>query len=72
MNNHEKEMVTRLEAMPLDQARHEIASGAFGAIGSQKHTFCSSWLAAKEAARRDTREEETLRIARTEGLVSGK
>ena len=57
-------MVSRLEAMPLDQARHEIATGAFGAIGSPNHAFCSDWLAAKEAAQRGTKEEETMRIAR--------
>jgi hypothetical protein len=64
MNNHEKEMVARLAAMSLNQARHEIASGAFGAFGSPNYAFCSSLLAAKEAAQRDTREEEALRIAR--------
>jgi len=50
--------------MPLDKARYEIVTGTFGDIGSQNHDLCSSWLAAKEAALRDTREEETLRIAR--------
>jgi len=64
MNRHEEEMIDRLEAMPLDQARHAIAMGAFGAIGSLNHAFCSSWLAAKEASLKDEREQETLRIAR--------
>lgn len=64
MNNHEKELVGRLEAMPLEQARHEISTGAFGGIGGPDHAFCLSWLADKEAVRRDIREGETLRIAR--------
>jgi hypothetical protein len=66
MNNHEKEMIARLEAMPLNEARREIASGgtAFGNIGSPDHAFCSSWLGAKEATSNDKRTEETLLIAR--------
>lgn len=64
MNNHEKADVTQLEAMSLDKARREIASGTFGDIGSQRHDFCSSWLAAKEASDRESREGESLRIAR--------
>ncbi len=64
MNNHEKEMIARLEAMPLNEARRETASGAFGDIGSPNHAFCSSWLGAKEVTSNDKRAEETLLIAR--------
>jgi len=63
MNNYDKSLVTQLEDMPFNEARDKIATGKLGAIGSPQHAFCSSWLGAKEAALRDTREEETLRIA---------
>ena len=62
MNNRQKEIVDRLEAMPIDQARLEIASGSFGDIGSPNHAFASSWLSAKEASLRDAREAEMASI----------
>jgi hypothetical protein len=64
MNNPEREMIERLNAMPLEQARCEIASGLFGDVGSPNHEFCSSWLYAKESAAREEREKESLSISR--------
>ena len=64
MSESDKNFIARLEAMPLEQARRELASGTFGGIGSPNHTFASSWLAAKEAEFRDAREAETLSIAK--------
>ena len=56
MNNIDKLMIARLEAMSLEQARRELACGTFGAVGSQNHSVASSWLAVKEAESRDSRE----------------
>ncbi|SRR6266496_1082492 len=70
MNNNEKEMVARLEAMSLDQARREVASGVFGSVGSLNHAFCSSWLAAKEAALRDALATEANNISKKSILLS--
>jgi hypothetical protein len=64
MNNYQKEIVKRLETMPIETARLEIASGAFGDIGSPNHAFASSWLSAKEASLRDAREAEMASILR--------
>jgi hypothetical protein len=64
MDNYQKEMVKRLETMPIETARLEIASGAFGDIGSPNHTFASSWLSAKEASLRDAREGEIASLLR--------
>lgn len=64
MNRHQKEMVNRLEAMSIEQARREIASGSFGDIGSPNHAFASSWLSVKEATLRDAREAKTASLAR--------
>lgn len=64
MYKSQKEMIKRLESMPLDQARLEIATGKYGDIDSPNHVLCSSWLAAKQASIRDEREEETLSISR--------
>jgi len=50
--------------MPIEQARLEIASGAFGDIGSPNHTFASSWLSGKEASIREAREVEIASLLR--------
>lgn len=62
MNRAQREMFDRLEAMPISQARLEIATGTFGEVDSPNYTFCSSWLAAKEADLREAREERLLAI----------
>jgi hypothetical protein len=64
MNNYQKEIVNRLETMPIETARLEIASGAFGDVGSPNHAFASAWLSAKEASLRDAREAEMASILR--------
>jgi len=64
MYKSQTEMIKRLESMPLDQARLEIATGKYGDIGSPNHLVASSWLEAKQASIRDEREEETLSISR--------
>jgi hypothetical protein len=64
MSNYEKEIITQLESMPFNKARHEILTGTFCPIGSPNHAFCLSWLDEKEALLRDRREGEALRIAR--------
>ena len=48
MRKNEKDIANRLDAMPIEQARIEIASGTFGDIGSPKHRFAESWLSAME------------------------
>jgi len=68
MNKHEKDMKDRLEAMPLEQARTEITTGAFATIGSPNHEFDLSWLSDKEAELRDARDTEALAIARSADL----
>lgn len=63
MNNYEKNLFTRLESMPIEEARHEIYTGAFGQIDSPSYRFCISWLADKEAFLRDIKDKETHRVA---------
>ena len=63
-------MIKRLESMPLDQARLEIALEKCGNIGSPNHALASSWLAAKQASVRDVREEKTLSIARRANTIA--
>jgi len=53
MRRHEKEIADRIDAMSVKQARLEIASGAFGDIGSPNHAFATSWLSTKEENLRD-------------------
>jgi type IV secretory pathway component VirB8 len=64
LSSREKEMIARLEAMPIEQARIKLASGTFGAVGSQSHDFATSWLAVKEAEERDKRDTWIESISR--------
>lgn len=68
MRRHEKEIADRIDAMPVEQARLEIASGAFGDIGSPNHAFASSWLSTKEASLREAREAEMASLLRKSGV----
>ena len=70
MNKVQKEIIKRLESMPLDQARIEISTEKYGSIGSANYNLYSSWLAAKQASVRDAREEETLSISRKALAIS--
>lgn len=58
MRAYQKGIADRIDAMPVEKARLEIASGVFGDIGSPNHAFASSWLAAKEASIGEARETE--------------
>ena len=64
MNNAQKEMIVLLEAMPLEEARQQIATGKFGDVGSPNHAFCLSWLTAKEATRSDALASEANRLSK--------
>jgi hypothetical protein len=65
MNSHEKDLLDRLEAMPLEEARIAIHTKVLGnQFDSPDHEFCLSWLAAKDAAARIKREKSTQRWAR--------
>jgi hypothetical protein len=55
MNKNDKAFVERLEAMTLEQARRELASGKFGRPGSPNHDFASQWLTVKEGEEQDKR-----------------
>ena len=56
MSDSDKKFIAKLEAMPLEQARRELASGTFGNIGSPNHIFASSWLVVKESENRDNQD----------------
>ena len=56
MQKYQKDIADQIDSMPIEQARVKIASGFFGDIGSQSYAFASSWLSAKEANLRGTRE----------------
>ncbi len=60
MNKSDKEMIARLEAIPIDTARRAIANKEFGDIDSPDHRTVSAWLSAKEADTRDKREKKIL------------
>ena len=62
MRRHEKEMANRIDAMSIEQARREIASGTFGNIGSDDHAFASSWLSLKESSLINAKEAEMASI----------
>jgi hypothetical protein len=64
MSDSDKNFIDRLEAMPIEQARREIALGAFGRPGSPNHSFALSWLSVNEAERRDKRDALTESISR--------
>jgi hypothetical protein len=64
MNESDKKFVAYLDSIPLERARRELASGAFGSVGSPKQYFASSWLAVKEAEARDERESRIESISR--------
>jgi hypothetical protein len=64
MSESDKKFIAKLEAMPLEQARRELASGTFGRVGSPNHSFALSWLAVKEAEFRDSREASFQRSMR--------
>ncbi|MGD0232963.1 MAG: hypothetical protein ABSC55_00330 [Syntrophorhabdales bacterium] len=70
MNQHEKEIADRLEAIPIDQARIQIASGHFGERGTPDHRFASDLLSAKEAELRDERDTKTLSLAKGASAVA--
>ena len=64
MNVIENDLLARLEAMPLEAARMSIHTGALGnMLDSPNHAFCVSWLAGKDAAAREAREERMVAIA---------
>lgn len=64
MNAIEKDLLARLEAMPLETARMSIHTAALGnMLDSPNHAFCVSWLAGKDAAAREAREERMVAIA---------
>ena len=64
MSETDKVFIARLEAMSIEQARREIALGAFGRPGEPNHKFASSWLVVREAEERDKRDASTLSISR--------
>jgi len=70
MNDSDRQVIARLEAMPLEQARREVASGNFGRPGSVNHGFASLWLSVKESEERDKREAESLSISRNALRIS--
>ena len=60
MNKSDKEMIARLEAMPLDEARRAISNKEFGDIDGPNHRTVSAWLSTKETELRDEREKKIL------------
>lgn len=71
MNALEKDMLARLEAMPLDKARTAIYTRELGAdFDSPMHNFCVSWLTSKDAAAKIAREVETLSNSRKALMTS--
>lgn len=56
LNASDKRVIAQLEAMTLEQARRELASGTFGPPTSANHHFASQWLAVKEGEERDRRD----------------
>lgn len=70
MNNKDKEMITRLEALPFIEARKTIKNGILYTIGSPNYTLALSWLEGKEAELRDERENETLSAAKDASRIA--
>lgn len=68
MRPYHKEIADRLDALSIEDARIEIASGAFGDIGSPNHAVASALLAAKEASLRDAKERELAALLRANTL----
>jgi hypothetical protein len=64
MNKASREMIARLEAMPMEEARRAIASKEFGDIDSPNHRTANAWLSAREAELREANEAEVIRVAR--------
>ena len=65
MAEFEEKIICRLEALSETDARSAIIKGDFGDSPSHPvRRVADAWLAAKDSARRDAREERTLSIAR--------
>lgn len=70
MNNHDKEIQDRLNAMPFVEARKAVRLGTLYTIGSPNHDVALSWLEGKEAELQDDRETETLSMAKEANLIA--
>ncbi|EXI80772.1 MAG: hypothetical protein AW10_01679 [Candidatus Accumulibacter appositus] len=65
MSRTDDDLIARLEAMPLEQARTAIHHRRLGCdFDSPNHRLCLSWLTAKDDAARAAREEASLSISR--------
>lgn len=74
MNNHNKNIQDRLDAMPFIEARKAIIAGTIYVIGSPNYAVALSWLEGKEAELRDQREAKThsftLRSVRIDRIIA--
>lgn len=62
--NRQQKIAGQLEAMPIDQARKAITTGAFAEIGSPDYDVALSWLVGKEAELRDKRDLRSESMSR--------
>jgi hypothetical protein len=65
MTPSERDLLERLESMPLEEARRAIHTRAFGnSFDSPNHEFCLSWLRSKDEELLIRRSSSTERWAR--------
>jgi hypothetical protein len=74
MDNAQKDMIEKLNSMPLEEARDAIATGKIyaGEIGSDTHKLALSLLASRETTLRDAHDSESLIISRKALEISEK
>ena len=66
----EQQIINKLDAMTIEEARQAIAKAEFGHGHGQDYMFASRWLSAKEASLRDSREAETLSVAKEANRIA--
>ena len=64
LNESDKKFIAQIKSMPLEQARRELATGAFGVPGSPNYPFVSSLIELKEAEARDKRDDRIESMSR--------
>ena len=72
MDNSQKALIAKLEAMPFEEALRAIAEDKIyiGDPGSIDHNLVSGWIATKEAFLRHSREEESLSISKAANSIA--
>jgi hypothetical protein len=59
-----------MEQMTITQMRRELEYGKFGEPESPSHNFALRWLSIRESEERDSRDDKTLRLAKSANRIA--